>query len=58
VEGAWNVDGRGPSIWDTLVHEHPEKIDDHSTGDVATNSYELYNEDIKALKELGVRYEK
>ncbi|PKA60364.1 Beta-glucosidase 12 [Apostasia shenzhenica] len=23
VEGAYNEDGRGPSIWDTFTHEHP-----------------------------------
>ncbi|KAF5204229.1 Beta-glucosidase, partial [Thalictrum thalictroides] len=22
-EGAYNEDGRGPSIWDTYTHEHP-----------------------------------
>lgn len=54
VESAWNIDGKGPSIWDTFTHQHPEKIADGSnTGDVA-NSYYLYEEDIKAVKNMGV----
>lgn len=54
VEGAWNVDGRGPSIWDTLTHKHPEKIvDGRNTNDTA-DSYYFYEDDIKAAKSLGV----
>lgn len=54
VEGAWNIDGKGPNIWDIFTHEHPEKIADGSnTGDVA-NSYEFYENDVKCAKEMGV----
>ncbi|GAB2266172.1 Beta-glucosidase 17 [Dionaea muscipula] len=49
-EGAWNVDGRGPSIWDTFTHQQPAKIADHSTGDVADDFYHRYKEDVKLLK--------
>lgn len=55
IEGAWNTDGKGPSIWDEFTHSHPEKIVDHSNGDVAANSYEYYLDDIKAVKNLSVR---
>jgi beta-glucosidase/6-phospho-beta-glucosidase/beta-galactosidase len=34
VEGAWNADGKGPSIWDSFVRRRG-KIRDGSTGDVA-----------------------
>nr|Q42707.1 RecName: Full=Furostanol glycoside 26-O-beta-glucosidase; Short=CsF26G; AltName: Full=Protodioscin 26-O-beta-D-glucosidase; Flags: Precursor [Hellenia speciosa]BAA11831.1 furostanol glycoside 26-O-beta-glucosidase (F26G) [Hellenia speciosa] len=54
VEGAWNEGGRGPSIWDTFTHDHPEKIADHSNGDKATDSYKKYKEDVKLLKDLGL----
>lgn len=56
VEGAWNVDGKGPSNWDEFTHSHPEKIRDHQNGDVSANSYEYYLDDIAAVKNLNVIY--
>ena len=55
IEGAWNLDGKGPSIWDEFTHAHPEKIVDHTNGDVAANSYKYYLEDVEAVKNLSVR---
>lgn len=54
VEGAWNVDGKGPSIWDTFSHEYPDKIADHSNADVSIDSYHLYLDDIAAAEALNV----
>lgn len=54
IEGAWNVDGKGPSIWDTFTHDYPNLIADHSNADIGPNSYYLFGEDIKAMKALGV----
>lgn len=54
VEGGWNEDGRGPSVWDTLTHDHPELVVDRSTGDVAADSYHRFQEDVDALKQVGV----
>lgn len=34
VEGAWNRDGKGLSVWDTYVHE-PGHIQNQDTGDTA-----------------------
>ncbi|KAK9481138.1 glycoside hydrolase [Lipomyces japonicus] len=53
IEGAWDRDGRGPSIWDTLAHAGG-KIKDASTADEATRSYDFYKQDVALLKQLGV----
>uniref|UniRef100_A0A9I9CX31 Beta-glucosidase 24-like n=1 Tax=Cucumis melo TaxID=3656 RepID=A0A9I9CX31_CUCME len=52
-EGAASTDGKGPSIWDTFTHKHPEKIEDGSNGDVAADSYNRYKEDVAIMKEMG-----
>lgn len=54
IEGAWNVDGKGPNIWDIAVHDHPEIIRGNATGNDAADSYYHYKEDVKALKASGV----
>ncbi|PQP95506.1 beta-glucosidase 12-like isoform X2 [Prunus yedoensis var. nudiflora] len=54
VEGAANEDGKGPSVWDTFTHDHPEKIDDGSNGDVAVDQYHRYKEDVAMMKDMGL----
>ncbi|CAI0385866.1 unnamed protein product [Linum tenue] len=53
-EGATFTDGRGLSNWDVFVREQPEKILDHTTGDVAEEFYYRYKEDVKLMKEIGL----
>ncbi|KAI5603178.1 hypothetical protein BDE02_01G202700 [Populus trichocarpa] len=53
-EGAAYIDGKGPSIWDTFTKQHPEKIWDHSTGNVAIDFYHRYKEDIQLMKKIGL----
>jgi beta-glucosidase len=52
VEGAWDVDGKGPSIWDTFAHRDG-KIRDGSTGDEACDFYRRYAADTALVRELG-----
>ncbi len=53
IEGAANEDGRCPSIWDTFSHT-PGTTLAGDTGDVATDSYHRWREDLALLKDLGV----
>jgi beta-glucosidase len=53
VEGAWNEDGKGPSIWDTFVHS-PGHIVNNENGDLAVDHYHRYMEDVGLMKELGL----
>lgn len=54
VEGAWNEDGKSPSIWDTFTHRKKSPIIDGSDADVSANSYHLFKHDIEALSYVGV----
>jgi len=54
IEGGWDADGKSPSIWDTMTHDHPDRIADGSNGDIAANSYEFIDKDVKALVDGGV----
>lgn len=56
IEGAWNEDGKGESIWDRFTHQFPERISDASTADIACNSYHKYKEDVQLIKSLGVDF--
>ena len=53
IEGAWNEDGKGPSIWDHFTH-NTKRIKDSSTGDIACDFYHKYPEDIALVKSLNI----
>ena len=52
IEGAWQEDGKGESIWDRFTHT-PGKIKKGHTGDVACDSYHRYAEDIALMREMN-----
>jgi len=54
IEGAWNEDGKGPSIWDEFSHK-PGKVANNENGDVACDHYHRWREDLDLLKELGLK---
>nr|XP_009417732.1 PREDICTED: beta-glucosidase 22-like [Musa acuminata subsp. malaccensis] len=52
VEGAAAKDGRTPSLWDTYTHAG--RMLDNSTGDVASDQYHKYKEDVKLMADTGL----
>lgn len=54
IEGAWNEDGKGESIWDRFSHS-PGKVLNGDTGDVACDHYHRYREDLRLLRDLKLR---
>jgi len=52
IEGAWDEDGKGVSIWDTYAHT-PGNIANDDAGDVANDHYHRYKEDVALMKSIG-----
>ncbi|WP_083472961.1 GH1 family beta-glucosidase [Frankia sp. R43] len=53
IEGAYDVDGRGPSIWDVFART-PGKVQGGENGDVATDHFHRYPEDVALMARLGL----
>ncbi|MCB9113188.1 MAG: beta-glucosidase [Anaerolineales bacterium] len=54
IEGAWNEDGKGESIWDRFSHTS-NKVTGGHTGDTACDHYHRYEEDIELMHRLGLK---
>ncbi|EFN86879.1 Lactase-phlorizin hydrolase [Harpegnathos saltator] len=54
-EGAWNVNGRTPSIWDDMIHKNPKLVEDGSNLDVANDFYHKYKDDICLARSIGTQ---
>lgn len=70
IEGAWNADGKVPSVWDTYSHDRvpagslgdtpgqvysPGNVYMKHTGDVAADHYNRSAEDVAIMKQLGLK---
>ncbi len=53
IEGAWNTDGKGPSVWDVTSHRSGQVYEGH-TGDVACDHYHRYPEDVRLMQDIGL----
>lgn len=54
IEGAWNEDGKAPSIWDTLSHTEGYVRNGH-TGNIACNHYHEWDRDVDLMKIMGAQ---
>lgn len=52
VEGAWNVDGKCPSIWDTAT---AKQVKNGETCHDASDHYHRFKEDVALMKEFGLK---
>ncbi|MFA9465402.1 MAG: GH1 family beta-glucosidase [Velocimicrobium sp.] len=55
IEGGFDADGKGLSIWDIFTHR-VDRIAHNQNGDIACNHYYDFEKDIALLKELGIPY--
>ncbi|XP_060034029.1 lactase/phlorizin hydrolase [Erinaceus europaeus] len=55
IEGAWDADGKGPSIWDNFTHTPGNNVKDNATGDIACDSYHQLDADLNVLRALKVK---
>ena len=53
IEGAWDEDGRGLSVWDEFVRR-PYRVVDGSTGEVACDHYHRMPQDVDLMHSLGI----
>ena len=54
IEGAFDEDGKGPSVWDAFCR-WPGKVYAGDTGDVACDHYHRYREDVQLMSEIGLQ---
>src|SRR5579871_1394177 len=52
VEGAWQEDGKGESIWDRYTHT-PGRVKGNTNANVACDQYHLYAQDMALAKRLN-----
>lgn len=55
IEGAYNEDGRGLSIWDALSHTKGQTTDG-ATGDVACDHYHRFEQDVALMADMGLSH--
>ena len=54
IEGAWNEDGKGESIWDQFSRL-PDRVLGGDTGEIAADHYHRMPEDVAIMKEIGLQ---
>lgn len=54
IEGAWDEDGKGPSIWDDFSQKKG-KIKNNENGNIAVDFYHNYKQDVRLAKEMNFK---
>lgn len=70
IEGGWDADGKGPSVWDAYCHDAPPagsvgnipgqiytpgNVFNGHTGDVGPDHYHRFAEDVALMKAMGLK---
>src|SRR5690606_2077228 len=53
MEGAWDADGKGPSVWDMFTRRRGH-VWEGQTGQVACDHYNRYREDVALMTQIGL----
>ena len=53
IEGGWDADGKGLSIWDRFTHQKGH-IHKGQNGDTAADTYRDFQTDIDIMREMGL----
>lgn len=54
VEGAWDKDGKGESVWDVYTRQ-PGTTFKNTNGNIAVDHYNRYKEDVALMAEMGLK---
>lgn len=54
IEGAWNADGKGPSVWDIFTQKKGVIWEGHN-GNIACDHYNHYEEDVSLMRKIGLK---
>jgi beta-glucosidase len=54
IEGAWDADGRGPSIWDIFCSQRG-RIRTGESGETAADHYHRWAEDVELMSAIGLK---
>lgn len=54
IEGAWNEDGKGESVWDHFTHNKQGKIKNKENGDISCDFYHRYPQDLALMQSMAI----
>lgn len=54
IEGAWDADGRKPSIWDNFCRQ-PGRVRTGESGEVAADHYHCWPQDVDLMAQIGLK---